>query len=204
MNVKLLSSTPDPEYAILWGYLNCQTKSENIPAKMREQEPEERFKRIFKDGHFSVLEHASASVVISGVSRSLLAQITRHRLFSYSVRSMRAVPVSPEEIVIPPTVKEIGLEDIFLHAVTETHNAYSVMVDSGVPLEDARFTLPIGTKTEILMTGNFRNWIHFLRERTGVKGKPQWEIKEVAQQIWTLLGKISPNVFSTDHVNSWE
>ena len=204
MKVKLLTSTPDPEHTILTGYLNCQNRSLDIPFKLDEIPDEERFKRIFKDGHFSVLEHASATVRISDVSRSLLAQLTRHRLFSYSVRSMRTVHASLEDTVIPRSVKERGMEIEFNGALKHAHFVYNTMIDAGVPLEDARFILPLGTKTEIVMTGNFRNWIHFLRERSGLKGKPQWEIQAVAQAIWRTLSDIAPNVFNTEYTKYWE
>ncbi len=205
MSVHLISYTPTPEQTIVLGYLNCSTPSNKLTAKLLEKPLGDRIAKMFKDGHFSPMEHASATVRITDVSRSLLAQITRHRIASFSVRSMRAVPIASDEIVIPPSIAEHPEANEYYQTIaSNVHAAYAYMMKLGIPMEDARYILPIGTKTEIVMTMNFRSWLHFLRMRTGLVGKPQWEIAGVAKRIRAHLLCIAPNVFSSKYQEFWE
>lgn len=145
-------------------------------------------------GHESILEHVSASFHITGISRSCLAQVTRHRLFSYSVMSQRFVDQSNFEIIIPNDIKnnEEYLET-FNRTVDVIRHAYDDLRSFGCKKEDARFILPEATCTNLVMTGNMRSWRHFIEMRCDKAA--QWEIRNLATDILCTLHKECPNIF---------
>jgi thymidylate synthase (FAD) len=182
MYIKLMAITPFPEELIADAYGTCTNRDvpvENIPMWV-------------SLGHESPLEHASASFIIGDISRACLAQVTRHRIgMSYSVQSMRYVDSSDSGFVIPdlpPPWKQW-----YKDRVNSAFDLYIDMVANGIPKEDARFVLPLATKTKLIMTGNFRSWRHFIKLRTDKSA--QWEIRELAQRILNHLVVEAPNVF---------
>ena len=90
MKVKLLSHTPDPEKLVAAAAKNCYSASnvDNILEGLTEEKTESFVNMLSEIGHESPIEHVSFTFAIEGVSRSLLAQITRHRMASFSVQSV--------------------------------------------------------------------------------------------------------------------
>lgn len=202
--VYLVSHTIDPDRIIETAFLQCQESFENIDIKRENVTFSERIGVIFKKGHFGVLEHAIATFQVTGVSRAFSHQLVRHRIASYAQMSQRAVPVEKMGYIIPPKITNY---DFALKLYTETietcEKAYNILVDVyKIPAEDARFILPNGTETQIIITMNFRSWIHFLKLR--LDKTPQWEIRYVAQVIYDMLKQISPEVFSEKYREYWE
>jgi len=154
---------------------------------------EKKFIRmLIKRGHESVLEHASATVRIKGVSRALTHQLVRHRLCSFTQKSQRWVSESDFTYITPNSVK--GQTYVIYNSLMNTiRDTYNVLVKSGIPKEDARFILPNATSTEIVITANFREWRHILRLR-GAR-QAQWEIRKLAIKILELLKEYAPTVF---------
>lgn len=148
-------------------------------------------------GHESLLEHETFTFHIEEVSRVLLAQLTRHRLASYSVRSQRYCGAT-SEYIIPNSIADILQKDedlrtsfMLLSACTESF--YNSMLEAGVPAEDARyFTFQAGT-TELVMTMNIRELRHFLSLRCC--NRAQWEIRELADEILKLCREATPDLF---------
>ena len=106
MKVELLAYTPDADKLVAAAAKLCYAKSD-IDTLMDNLTPDkvESFLKILGDlGHESPIEHASFTFGIEGVSRSLLAQITRHRIASYSVKSQRYVAEGSFEFVTPPEI----------------------------------------------------------------------------------------------------
>ncbi len=154
-------------------------------------------------GHFGPAEHAHISLSVEGVSRSAMAQITRHRHMSFDVQSQRYVDFSEKRAVMPRSMesdaslsREKGLVDLDERAkekaryayeeVTEqAFEAYETLVDQGVPKEDARFVLPEGTPVNMTISGNARSMMHVLNLRQ--KASSQWEIRELANRIGDIL-----------------
>ena len=140
-------------------------------------------KACIKSGHTSVLEHANYTFKIEGVSRALLAQITRHRIASYSVRSQRYCEedcrVGDEpNYVIPPTISKKTYTE-YHKAIERSFNEYDYLINEGVPKEDARMVLPNACNTTIMMTINLRSLGNFMGERLCTRA--QWEIRECAK-----------------------
>ncbi len=160
-----------------------------------------------KQGHEDIIEHASASFLIEGISRSCLAQITRHRLFTYSVMSQRYVDADEAEwqvIAVPSFIEQdrvakakdpnsLTAMDVYRMQIGEAFYTYKKLRELGIPKEDRRFVLPEATATSLVMTGNFRSWRHFLHLR--LDKAAQWEIREVAQAILVELRELAPKVF---------
>ncbi|MBN1248990.1 MAG: FAD-dependent thymidylate synthase [Anaerolineae bacterium] len=147
-----------------------------------------------KDGHESIIEHASATFEIAGISRACSHQLVRHRLASYSQESQRYVDMSAPEVVIPDAVvaspEAQALWDDFLGQVQATYRA---LRDLGIRKEDARFVLPNATATRIIVTMNFRELLHFFRLR--ITPEAQWEIRALGVAMLQQLVPYAPTVF---------
>ena len=169
-------------------------------------------------GHESPIEHASFTFGIEGVSRSLLAQITRHRMASFSVKSQRYVREGAFEYVTPPEIEKIPeAKAIYDEIMKEDQKRYDALaavlkekhiktfMDEGKDektatrlaekkaIEDARFVLPNACETQMIVTMNARSLMNFFKHRCC--NRAQWEIKDVADQMLALVLKVAPNLF---------
>lgn len=164
----------------------------------------EKFIRsCIEKGHLSPLEHVSVSYVIKGISRVSTHQLVRHRIASYSQQSQRYNRFSFTEdsdeglemddfMVVPesvlPYVKD---NEMAQYTVASMFAFYEHLIEScNVPAEDARFFLPEGVRSNIVVTMNLRSWIHFCHER--LCKSAQWEIRNVAKLIGEDLIKTFP------------
>lgn len=139
---------------------------------------------IIKRGHESVLEHVSLTFKIV-CDRAIMAELTRHRLASFTVESTRYVNYK-ELTVIQQANDHIALEEICEHA----ERAYREMLSDGVKPEIARAVLPQCTATTIFMTANLRELRHILKLRTDKAAHPQ--MRQVAGQILSTLKNLLP------------
>lgn len=145
-----------------------------------------------QDGHESILEHASLTVEIRA-SRVFTHELVRHRIASYSQRSQRYVNEMNARWIIPPTVNAKGYWNRFNMAAGLCWKLYSDMVLAGVPKEDARYILPHGWETQIIVTMNFRELRHFIKQRTSKRALP--EMRQIAKQILRICLGVAPRVF---------
>lgn len=147
-----------------------------------------------REGHESIIEHASATFEVSGISRACSHQLVRHRIASYSQESQRYVDMSDPEFVVPDSIAEnpeaLEAWSAFVDRVKAT---YREMRDMGVLKEDARFVLPNATATRIVVTMNFREYLHFFRLR--ITPEAQWEIRRMALTMLAKLVPHSPTIF---------
>lgn len=191
MKVELLQHTPEPEKLIEQSGRVCYQSSNNDG----NLEKREKFiKAIVRNEHLSVLEHASASFKITGVSRALTHELVRHRLFSFSQRSQRYCLEDNFGYIIPESIMNNStLREEYEGVVSCIEHFYQRMIDNKIPREDARYILPNAVETQIVVSGNFREWRHFLNLR--LSKRAQWEIRNLATEILSQLYKIAPNVF---------
>nr|EGQ40744.1 MAG: thymidylate synthase, flavin-dependent [Candidatus Nanosalinarum sp. J07AB56] len=159
--------------------------------------------------HYGVFEHPSASFAINDVSRSLMAQLTRHRHMSFDVQSQRYVDFEDKDIVVPETLRDsdehlsrdAGLVDLDEDVRQEYRQRYDELMDDltefygdavedGVPKEDARFALPIGSPVNIVASGNLRSLMHVMNIRG--KANAQWEVRELADEMNDELHEVAP------------
>ncbi|MFS0841214.1 FAD-dependent thymidylate synthase [Paenibacillus sp. 1P03SA] len=177
------------------------------------------FRHITRSGHTSTLEHISYTFAVEGVSRALLAQLTRHRVgFSYSVQSQRYVRFGSEDksggfdYVVPPSVtardelldqiaagnvtgsseeKRGKALTIYHEALTSAQKAYDDLRAAGVPAEDARMVLPNAAACNLVLTVNLRALLNFYRKRRPGKGA-QWEIADLAVKLREAVVAVDP------------
>lgn len=174
MQVTVITATPNPMDVIGIAAGMCYGKPEPSPKRVR---------RCAKAGHMSVFEHASATLRIEGISRACLAQLTRHRIASYSVMSQRYCKVDNRKMwyVVPPSFQGTELESLYRIEMYRGLDEYEYAISRGVKPEDARFLLPEATKTSLVMTINARSLQNFLTLR--LDSHAQWEIRELALEI---------------------
>lgn len=214
--VELLSVTPNGEDLIERACRTCYLSFNRYDPP---RSTEELIKKILRHGHFSVLEHASATFRVKGGSRVFTHEMVRHRLVSPSQESQRYVcyadrPGDPDarsfkdrprkktrdfEVVVPPSVDAADFadgqspRDAYLNACAEVYELYERLLSAGVPPEDARYLLPNATTSEIVLTGNFREWRHVCTVRTAPQA--HWEIRLVIMQILKTMKELAPIVF---------
>lgn len=182
MKVTLLRHTADPELLTGMAAALCYN-GKNLDAARN---------RAMGSGHESVSEHCTFSFLVEDVSRVLLAQLTRHRLASYSVQSQRYCGVEPEWIV-PPKIKERGFELTYLKRCNECYDTFCDMVKCGVPDEDARYVIPQGVQCRLMLTMNVRELRHFFSLRCCERA--QWEIRDLANRMLALCAEKASALF---------
>lgn len=197
MNVVLIEHTPNPEHTIALAARLCYSPSsiDDLKAKFETANVESFLEKIMSLGHHSVLEHASFTFGIEGISRVTTHQLVRHRIASFSQQSQRYVSnndyfstIMPDSVANNPVAKHI------FSSVTETvHNAYQELVKLGITPEDARYLLPNATETKIIMTMNARELLHFFKLRCCERA--QWEIRLMSIEMLRLVKKVAPVIF---------
>lgn len=134
-----------------------------------------------RQGHLSIFEHINLTFEISGISRACSHQLVRHRIASYSQQSMRYVKQSKNHVT-PPSIQNSNMASDYERFMNIAWEMYESLIRSGIKQEDARYVLPIATKTKIVVTMNLRQWWHFIEMRTPMGA--QWEIREkVAEEV---------------------
>lgn len=153
--------------------------------------------KIMKRGHFSVLEHASASLRII-CDRGVTHEIVRHRLASYSQESTRYCNYGSDKfdkeitVIKPPQLNGLH-EMLWKISVEQAERSYLQMLSDGCSPQIARSILPNCLKTEIVMTANFREWLHFFNLRCAPAAHPQ--MVEVANMTKVILSNEVPEIF---------
>jgi thymidylate synthase (FAD) len=156
----------------------------------------DRFLRArIREGHESIIEHASVTFEIGDISRACSHQLVRHRIASYSQESQRYVDMSAPRWVMPPSVagnpEAVAVWEEFMGDVAGT---YQRLRELGVRKEDARFVLPNAAATRIIVTMNFRSLRHFFCVRCDKAA--QWEIRALALEMLGQVYDLAPAVFA--------
>ena len=219
-NVKLISYTPNPVKTVAAAAKLCysSTDVDTLLDNLTDKKAEDFVEMLHEIGHESPIEHISFTFAIEGVSRSLLAQITRHRIASYSVQSQRYVKENSFEYVIPPEIEKIPeAKRLFIETMDKLQNSYDelaktlsekhyqAMLKSGMDekeakraaekkgIEDARFVLPNACCTKMIVTMNARSLLNFFNHRCC--NRAQWEIREVADMMLREVKKAAYPLF---------
>ncbi|HWI40857.1 MAG TPA: FAD-dependent thymidylate synthase [Verrucomicrobiae bacterium] len=197
MKVSLLQHTPDPQRTMALAARLCYSPvtAAELSGKMGDADIEKLLDKIMSLGHLSVLEHASFTFGIDGISRVTSHQLVRHRIASFSQQSQRYVNLSGSfDAVTPPSVAERpDLLQRFNEQLAELQRAYVELVEAGIPAEDARYLLPNATCTNIIVTMNARELLHFFALRCCERA--QWEIREMAVEMLKLAKGVAPVIF---------
>ncbi len=218
--VTLLAYTPNPEKTVAAAAKLCYSSStiDSLMENLTQEKAGEFVQMLAQMGHESPVEHVSFTFGIEGVSRSLLAQITRHRIASYSVQSQRYVREKDFQFVTPPEIAaDPKAHALFKEAMDNAIASYNALADllkekhthtlmeQGVPekearrqaekmaIEDARYVLPNACDTQMIVTMNARSLYNFFHHRCC--NRAQWEIREVAKQMFQLVYEVAPMLF---------
>jgi thymidylate synthase (FAD) len=231
MEVELLEATEEPERLICQAARNDYMEEfvgetafedvmESVGGETMGEKQETLIHHLLEHGHFGPFEHPHATFAVKGISRSCMAQITRHRHVSFDIQSMRYVSfddVDPAEVregemvVVPPSVsdpdwvgrnQQVGdvddetaqrREELFRDTIETAFESYQELLEMGLPPEDARYVLPIGSKVNMVMSMNARMLMHVADMRAAADA--QWEIREMTEQVLDLAAEWCPITF---------
>lgn len=222
MNVTLIQHTPEPEKLVAASAKLCYSESgcTNIMEGLDKEKTFKFVEMLSELGHESPIEHVSFTFAIEGVSRSLLAQITRHRHSSFSVQSQRYVKQNDFVYITPPAISEDkNINNLYVNAMESSFDSYNIIADMlegkyydefiklGIDeksakkkaekkaIEDARFVLPNACETKMVVTMNARSLYHFFRLRCC--NRAQWEIRKLAEEMFKLCYQAAPVIFKS-------
>lgn len=220
LKVRLLAYTPEPQKITACAAKLCYSPSgiDSLLDNLTEENTDKFLTMLNELGHESPFEHTSYTFGIEGVSRVLLAQITRHRIASYSVKSQRYVREGQFDYVIPPEIEKNGEAlNRYKKAMTDCQLAYNDLADilykqhmdtllsegkseneasrlaEKSAIEDARFVLPNSCETYMVVTMNARSLYNFFSQRCCMRA--QWEIRTLACEMLRLVKEAAPVIF---------
>ena len=203
LKVFLLRHTLSPEETIALSAKLCYSKStiEDLRDKISRKDQSEFIEKLMNMGHESVLEHVTFSFGVEGVSRVLLAQLTRHRIASFSVQSQRYVSYENGfGYILPDSIAALG-EDAVQQYQKQMDTIEGWYVDWQKKLgkgeksnEDARFVLPNACETRLVVTMNVRELRHFFSLR--MCNRAQWEIRKMAEEMFRICFETAPALFA--------
>lgn len=168
---------------------------------------EQSLVRAVSSGHLSLLEHAYASFDIE-MSQKCLAQITRHRQLSFTVKSTRGTDFSdggyfdshehdwgdiPHHTVVADCINKIIEKQI---------QEYQILIQDGIPYQIAAYVLPLATNVTMTVTGNLRAWLEYLPKRLCKRASP--EHQAIARSIYIQLNEIYPNIINLSNMGMCE
>lgn len=183
----------DTEYADLMAPIDGDTLADKTQTFIEKQ---------LSRGHYGPFEHPQITFAIENISRVTMAQITRHRHLTFDVQSQRYVDFSDTESILPKSL-EGDAENVtkmredsseadaekwrvnYAYVTEHLYDLYGKMVEDGVPKEDARYILPLGTPVNMAVSGNARTFLHLLNLRK--KADAQWEIRQLADKLCDYL-----------------
>ena len=189
MKVEIVSSTPNPEMTIAECARTCyDSKAKDVEGARK------MIKSLIKAGHTAMIEHASITFKISGISRVVTHELVRHRIASYAMRSQRYVNESVPTFVVPNEIASNNEARIlFEQAMQNAWFAYKKLQEYGLKNEIARYVLPNAAESVICTTINFRALRNFFRLRLSKRAQP--EIRELANLMLDKAIDIAPSCF---------
>lgn len=175
---KKLNTIDNPEETILTANLKAET-----------------LKNVIEMNHTGMLEHVTFTYLIKGASRSLLSQITRHRLFSFVSASQHYIDYSDfADFVIPVEIENKGQEiiDKYIFANKTSIDVYKLLISEGIEPSVARQVLPNSMRNNLIVTGNLREWLNFMNLR--LCNRNTSEIQYIAMLIKDDMKKYIPTI----------
>jgi len=192
--VSLISYTPQPDALCSVASKNCVSKE--VPGFDMYANS---LNTALESGHYSILEHATFTFSIENMTRVTLAQFTRHRMASYAVKSQRYTSAKGVDYILPGRIIELlNSNDESFNKFDQYHTSLKVfldnLIDNKIPNEDIRYLFPEGTTTNMIVTMNGRELLHFFELRCC--NKAQWEIRNIAKMMLKLVKEVAPIMFA--------
>jgi len=149
-------------------------------------------------GHYGPFEHTNITFAAEGVSIVVERQITRHRHVTWDVQSLRYVELEDSDVVTPESMQDMDTQDVvgqpdvyYESQAKQAHNHYKTLVNAGVPKEDARYILPLGTPINMTFTMNLRTLMHVVDMRASANCQP--ETIKFAEKLLEAAKKVAPS-----------
>lgn len=205
MKVRILAHTPNPENLVANAGRLCYSSMEieDLFNKYTDEQNDKMINNLVAIGHESPIEHINFTFGIEGISRVAANQLVRHRIANYSQQSQRYVKLDQFEYVIPPEIERIpGFKRLYIDHMESNQHLYDSLVEGLMlhgrtekeAIEDARYVFPNACETKIVFTMNARTLLNFFELRTC--NRAQWEIRELADEMFVQVKEIAPSVFS--------
>lgn len=194
-------ASTDAETLLTMAGRNCY-RSFHRPNKATYNDADYLRRTLFCQEHWSISEHATATLYFTGVTRAFLTELTRHRHLSFSVESQRFIDADTINTVVPPAVRASEDQYVlrnFANAADEAVNAYMATRDELEDLpkkqrnEAARGLLPNCVETRMVVTGNLRCWHEVIERRT--QPDVDAEMQQVMRLAKQALHAVSPVIF---------
>ena len=198
-------ASTDAETLLTMAGRNCY-RSFHRPNEATYDDADYLRRTLGEQGHWSIAEHATATLYFTGVSRAFLTELTRHRHLSFSVESQRFIDANDANIVAPPAIrshKDPYVLRNFADAADEAIAAYMLTRDELGALpkkqrnEAARALLPNAVETRMVVTGNLRAWNEVIQRRT--QPDADAEMQEVMRLAQAELHAVSPIIFPQEN-----
>lgn len=204
LKVALIRHTPSPQSLVALGARACYSAAslDELAEQVEARDQDAFIRGVIETGHLSTIEHAVFTFAVEGVSRTLLAEITRHRIASFSVQSQRYVSMEKGfGYIVPPSIEALG-QDAVAEYETQMETMHGWYRDWQARLggpgeksnQDARFVLPGACETRMLVTMNARELLHFFSLRCCERA--QWEIRELARRMLAQAHAVAPELFA--------
>lgn len=199
--MSIQDASTDAETLLTMAGRNCY-RSFHRPNEATYSDADYLRRTLGEQGHWSISEHATATLYFTGVSRAFLAELTRHRHLSFSVESQRFIDADNINIIVPPAVRASSDPYVlrnFANAADEAVTAYMIARDELEDLpkkqrnEAARGLLPNCVETRMVVTGNLRAWHEVIQRRT--QPDADAEMQEVMRLAREALHTVSPVIF---------
>lgn len=219
-HMQIQGGSTDSETLVTFAGRACY-QSFHRPSKATFHDRDYLERTLFEQFHWSIAEHATATLYFTGVSRALTHELIRHRHLSYSQLSQRFVDEGEANIVMPPALRKLQPHMVYHQEDTyddlegpasealewwgsESGFQYvkivNALLDDGLSRkqarEAARAVLPNMTETRIVVTGNLRAWHEAIERRT--QPDADAEIQEVMRMAKVQLAKVSPVLFGDE------
>lgn len=193
-------SSTDAETLLTMVGRNCY-RSFHRPNSKTHDDADYLNRTLGEQGHWSISEHATATLYFTGVSRAFLTELTRHRHLSFSVESQRFINAGDANIVLPPAVlySDEETQDRFIWSAIESIKGYE---DTQIAFrklpkkqrnEAARGLLPNCVETRMVVSGNLRAWHEVIQRRT--QPDADAEMQQIMRLANQQLHTVSPIIF---------
>nr|DAP56509.1 MAG TPA: Thymidylate synthase complementing protein [Caudoviricetes sp.] len=197
-------ASTDAETLLTMAGRNCY-RSFHRPSEATYDDADYLRRTLGEQGHWSIAEHATATLYFTGVSRAFLAELTRHRHLSFSVESQRFINANDADIVLPPAMRDLdeATKENFLwrvdESITDYNNAQTTLnhLPKKQRNEAARALLPNCVETRMVVTGNLRAWHEVIERRT--QPDADAEMQEVMRLAKDQLHTVSPIIFPKEN-----
>lgn len=195
MSVILLDGTENPERKIAYCARLCYSnrKIQSIKDNLSNDEINRMVNMILNNKHYSILEHVVFTFGIEGISRVASHQLVRHRMASYSHQSLRYTKVKNPVWKFPDKLSD-EYRKVIKNEYEKSLETYNNLIEHGVNKEDARYILPNGVTSNLIITINTRSLFNTFKTR--LCKRSQDEIRNIVTEMYNILHELYPNIFN--------